>query len=118
MKKILVFTLAVGMMMTINNSALAIDASAAGGWSGATFTDKGNSAIVDVNSQNAVTNWTKFNIGKDQTLTNRFNGQNQHVLFKVVGSDPSKINGTWNASGVGAATGRTTLLRKSWNQYS
>ena len=110
MKKILVFTLAVGMMMTISNSALAIDATAAGGWNGATFTDKGNSAIVDINSQHAVTNWTKFNIGKDQTLTNRFNGHNQHVLFKVIGSDPTKINGTWNASGVGAATGRTTLL--------
>ena len=39
MKKILVFTLAVGMMMTINNSALAIDASFAGG-TGAHFNGK------------------------------------------------------------------------------
>ena len=109
MKKILVFTLAVGMMMTINNSALAIDASFAGG-SGAHFNGKDVVSTDAVDGLNAVTNWNKFNIQNGQTLTNQFNGQNQHILFKVNGSAPSVINGTWNASGVGAATGRTTLL--------
>lgn len=109
MKKILVFTLAVGMMMTINNSALAIDASFAGG-TGAHFNGKDVVSTDAVDGLHAVTNWNKFNIQNGQTLTNQFNGQNQHILFKVNGSAPSVINGTWNASGVGAATGRTTLL--------
>lgn len=112
MKKVLAFTLAMGMML-IQGSAFAIDASLTGTGGGVRVDGLNtNHATVNTNTINGsvgTTDWTRFNIGKGETVTNKFNAQNQQLLFRVIG-DPTKINGTWNTAGVGAASGVTTLI--------
>ena len=114
MKKSFLFTLTTFFM--ISSTAFAIDANLSGVGGGVNVSGLGtNNAIVDTNKIHGsvgVTDWTKFNINKGETVTNRFNAQNQHLLFRVVG-DPTKINGTWNTAGIGATTGRTTLINPS-----
>ena len=111
MKKTFLFAISATLMMTTQAFAIDANLSGVGGGVNVSGLDT-NHAIVDTNRIHGsvgVTDWTKFNIGKGETVTNRFNAQNQHLLFRVIG-DPTKINGTWNSAGVGAATGRTTLI--------
>lgn len=63
-----------------------------------------------INNATTNVNWNRLNVGTGETLTNSFSGLNQTIINRVTGLELSKIAGTINTAGIGAATGNVVLV--------
>src|SRR3984893_16254605 len=94
-----------GLVTVAVLAALPADANPLGGTvAGGSATIQGQgtgSVIINQSSQNAVINWTTFNIGKGETTTfNQQQGSSSSALNRVIGGQgPSILDGTLTANG-------------------
>jgi filamentous hemagglutinin family protein len=64
-----------------------------------TISQSGNTMTITQTSQNMAANWTSFSIAKPETVNTVQPNSSAIALFRVLGSDPSRIDGIFNANG-------------------
>ncbi len=101
-------------IILVSSPVFAVSADDVINTSGATVNDI-NSNLTEVQTDavdnlKAEVNWSKLNIDSGETLHNVFNGQNQTLVHRVLGSDLSQINGKITSAGVGNDTSKMILI--------